>query len=125
MQPGTLNHTTASAIAKVLKEKGGLNTLVQADRRRIGADPDGGRGEVDLGMANMLEVGRRHRDRQAAERPAHHRLDLRAAHRLLRAQGQRHRRTMADLKGKRVPTGYSAMRTLDTNVARDAGDRRT
>ena len=30
MQPGTLNHTIASAIAKVLKEKGGLNTLVQA-----------------------------------------------------------------------------------------------
>ena len=30
MQPGTLTHTVASAIAKTLKEKGGLNTLVQA-----------------------------------------------------------------------------------------------
>ena len=29
MQPGTLNHTTGSAIAKVLKEKGSLNVLVQ------------------------------------------------------------------------------------------------
>ena len=29
MQPGTLSHTTGSAIAKVLKEKGGLNVLVQ------------------------------------------------------------------------------------------------
>jgi hypothetical protein len=29
MQPGTINHTTSSAIAKVLKEKGGLNGLVQ------------------------------------------------------------------------------------------------
>jgi len=28
-QPGTLAHTTGTAIAKVLKEKGGLNTLVQ------------------------------------------------------------------------------------------------
>jgi uncharacterized protein len=28
MQPGTLAHSTGSAIAKVLKEKGGLNTLV-------------------------------------------------------------------------------------------------
>jgi hypothetical protein len=28
MQPGTLAHATGSAIAKVLKEKGGLNTLV-------------------------------------------------------------------------------------------------
>ena len=25
---------------------------------------------------------------------------------------------MADVKGKRVPTGYSAMRTLDTNTRR-------
>src|SRR5262245_5600979 len=30
MQPGSINHTTSSAISKVLKEKGGLNTLVQA-----------------------------------------------------------------------------------------------
>ena len=30
MQPGTINHTTSSAISKVLKEKGGVNTLVQA-----------------------------------------------------------------------------------------------
>jgi len=29
MQPGTLAHTVASALAKTLKEKGGLNTLVQ------------------------------------------------------------------------------------------------
>ena len=29
MQPRTINHTTSSAIAKVLKEKGGLNTQVQ------------------------------------------------------------------------------------------------
>ena len=29
LQPGTLNHTTASAVAKVLKEKAGLNVLVQ------------------------------------------------------------------------------------------------
>ena len=28
MQPGTLANTVASAIAKTLKEKGGLNTLV-------------------------------------------------------------------------------------------------
>jgi uncharacterized protein len=28
MQPGTLAHTAASALAKVFKEKGGLNTLV-------------------------------------------------------------------------------------------------
>ena len=29
LPPGTLNHTTATAISKVLKEKAGLNVLVQ------------------------------------------------------------------------------------------------
>src|ERR1700686_2117130 len=29
LPPGSLNHTTASAVSKVLKEKGGLNVLVQ------------------------------------------------------------------------------------------------
>ena len=41
MQPGTLNHTTASAIAKVLKEKGGMNVAGAADRRRIDAHSAG------------------------------------------------------------------------------------
>ena len=29
LPPGTLNHTTASAISKIMKEKGGVNMLVQ------------------------------------------------------------------------------------------------
>ena len=29
LPPGTLNHTTASAVSKVLKEKAGMNVLVQ------------------------------------------------------------------------------------------------
>ena len=28
LPPGSLNHTTASAVAKVMKEKGGMNMLV-------------------------------------------------------------------------------------------------
>src|ERR1044072_1617377 len=56
MQPGTLPHTAASAIAKVLKEKGGLNTLVQATAGESVLIPMVARGEIDLGMANMLEV---------------------------------------------------------------------
>ena len=35
MQPGTLNHTSASAVAKVLKEKGRPERRRAADRRRI------------------------------------------------------------------------------------------
>ncbi len=33
-------------------------------------------------------------------------------------------KTIADLKGKRVNVGYSAMRTIDTHRQRDAGDGR-
>ena len=41
LQPGTLNHTTASAVAKVLKEKAGHERAGAADRRRPGDRPDG------------------------------------------------------------------------------------
>src|ERR1700712_4613898 len=56
MAPGTLANTVASAIAKVLKEKGGLNTLVQATAGETVLIPMVARGEIDLGIANMLEV---------------------------------------------------------------------
>src|SRR5438105_2122819 len=56
MQPGTLAHTVASAIAKTLKEKGGLNTLVQNTAGESVLIPMVAKGEIDLGMANMLEV---------------------------------------------------------------------
>src|SRR5437763_13549013 len=57
MQPGTINHTTSSAIAKVLKEKGSLNTLVQATAGETVMIAIVGRGEADFGMANAPEVG--------------------------------------------------------------------
>jgi len=56
MAPGTLAHTAASAIAKVLKEKGGLNTLVQPTAGETVLIPMVAKGEIDLGIANMLEV---------------------------------------------------------------------
>ena len=34
MQPGTLNHTSGTAVAKVLKEKAGLNVVIQPTARR-------------------------------------------------------------------------------------------
>ena len=57
MQPGTINHTTSSAIAKVLKEKGGLNTLVQATAGESVMIAIVGRGEADFAMANAPELG--------------------------------------------------------------------
>ncbi len=56
MQPGTLNHTTGSAIAKVLKEKADLNVLVQPTAGETTLIPMVGRAEAELGIANIAEV---------------------------------------------------------------------
>jgi uncharacterized protein len=113
LQPATLNHTTASAIAKVLKEKAGLNVLVQPTAGDQVIVPMVARGEAEIGISNAMEV--------------HDGLskgftDLRiiaAAHALrvgffVRKEGDI--RTVADLKGKRVPYGFSAMRALEPTV---------
>ena len=122
MQPGTLAHTVGSAIAKVLKEKGGLNTLVQATAGETVLIPMVARGEIDLGIANMLEV-MDGVETGAADRAARDRLDLHAAHRLLLAQGQRHhdgRRPQGQAGAGRL-FGHAHARQ---ELARHAGDRR-
>src|SRR5262249_61558101 len=50
LQPGTLNHTTASAVAKVLKEKAGLNVLVQPTAGDQVIVPMVDRGEAGIGI---------------------------------------------------------------------------
>jgi len=113
MQPGTLAHTAGSAIAKVLKEKGGLNTLVQATAGETVLIPMVTRGEIDLGIANMLEViDGVETGRQTDLRVIGSIYTLRIGFFSRKDSGIM---TVADLKGKRVPAGYSAMRTLDRN----------
>jgi TRAP transporter TAXI family solute receptor len=118
MQPGTLAHTTGAAIAKVLKEKGGLNTLVQTTAGETVLIPMVARGEIDLGIANLAEV-------QAAMEgggPTTVQPELRligALHPLWTMFWVRKdsgMKTNADLRGKRVALGYSAMRTVDMLV---------
>ena len=88
LPPGTLNHTTASAISKVMKEKGGMNMLVQPTA-----------GDQVINPAGRARRGRdRHhqhhggagRARRRAEGHAHHHRRACAAHAVLRAQGLRH-----------------------------------
>jgi TRAP transporter TAXI family solute receptor len=116
MQPGTLAHATGSAIAKVLKDKGGLNTLVQTTAGESVLIPMVARGEIDLGIANLAEV------QAAAEGSPPPQPDLRligTIHPLRTAFWVRKdapMQSIADLKGKRVPLGYSAMRTVDMLV---------
>lgn len=114
MQPGTLNHTTGSAIAKVLKEKANLNVLVQPTAGESVLIPMVGRGEAELGIANVFEVvaGTKASGATGAS-------DLRligSIHALRGAFFVRKdstMKTMADLKGKKVVYGFSAMRTID------------
>ena len=112
MPPGTLSHTTASALAKVLKEKGGLNVLVQPTAGESTLIPLVARGESDIGIANIFEM-----EEAKKANP-----DLRligSLHTLTGAFWVRKDTTMktiADLKGKRVVMGFSAMRTIDPMI---------
>jgi uncharacterized protein len=117
MQPGTLAHTTGTAIAKVLKDKGGLNTLVQTTAGETVLIPMVARGEIDLGVANLAEV-----QAQVEGSGPNRQTDLRligVIHPLWASFFVRKDTTMttnADMKGKRVALGYSAMRTVDMLV---------
>ena len=106
----------------MLKEKAGLNMLVQPTAGDNVIIPMVARGEAELGIANVLEVHRRRRGGRRQDDLRVIGVDPPAAHRLLRAQG-RAINTIADLKGKRVALGYSAMRTLDMTRSAHAGDR--
>lgn len=110
LSPGTLNYTTSSAVAKVLKEKAGMNILVQPTAGDTAIVPMVDRGEAELGISNVMEVADGFKSAQK---------DLRivaAVHAyrtpfFVRKDSGMH--TIADLKGKRVALGYSAMRNID------------
>jgi TRAP transporter TAXI family solute receptor len=109
MQPGTINHTTSSAISKVLKDKGGLNTLVQATAGETVMIAIVNRGEADFAMANAPEVGA-----LIASNPQLRMIGpvytLKTGFWVRKDSGMR---MVSDLRGKRVTMGYSAMRALD------------
>lgn len=112
MQPGTLNHTSASAVAKVLKEKAGLNVVVQPTAGESVMIPLVARGEAEFSIANIFEV--------EGAKPANPNLRLIGSLHALRGafwvRKDTTMKTIADLKGKRVGMGYSAMRTLDPMI---------
>ena len=111
LPPGSLNHTTASAVAKVMKEKGGMNMLVQPTAGDNVIIPMVARGESTMGIANAPEIAFAMKEGKQA--------DVRligTAHALRTAFFVRKDspfRAIADMKGRRVELGYSAMRTLD------------
>ena len=113
LPPGTLNHTTASAISKIMKEKGGVNMLVQPTAGDQVINPLVGRGEVEIGITNIMEA------QDALDGGLKDMRIISAAHALRTPMFVRKDSGMfknADLKGKRVTMGYSAMRNIDKTV---------
>jgi len=113
LQPGTLNHTTASAAAKVLKEKAGLNVLVQPTAGDQVIVPMVASGEAEIGISNAMEV------HDGLAKGAKDLRIIGAAHALrvgFFVRKDSGIRTVADLRGKRVPYGFSAMRALEPTV---------
>jgi TRAP transporter TAXI family solute receptor len=110
LPPGSLNHTTASAVAKVVKEKGGINMLVQPTAGESVLVPMVARGEIEIGNTNVMEA-------QSAIEAGLKDLRILTAIHTLRTpffvRKDSTMRTIADLKGKRVALGYSAMRNID------------
>lgn len=109
MQPGTLSHTSGSAIAKVLKEKGGLNALVQPTAGESTLIPMVSHAEVDIGIANIFEVENAKRTNPDARLIG----SLHALRGAFWVRKDTTMKTIADLKGKKVVMGFSAMRTID------------
>ena len=56
LPPGSLNHTTASAVAKVLSEKAGMNMLVQPTAGDNVIIPMVNRGESLMGLCYLLTL---------------------------------------------------------------------
>ena len=111
LQPGALSYSMGSAIAKVFKENEGMNILVQPQGGDNVLVPMVGRGEIEVGIATAPEL---HSQVAGGKLP-----DLRLIGTInqLRlgvwVRKDAPMKTIADLKGKRVVMGYSAMRVID------------
>ena len=111
LPPGSLNHTTASAVSKVLKERAGINMLVQPTAGDNVIIPMVNRGESTMGIANAPETAMAMKEAKQADVRL-----LAVAHTLQTAffvRKDSRFRTIADMKNARVELGYSAMRTID------------
>ena len=115
LPPGSLNYTTASAIAKVLKEKAGMNVLVQPTAGNSIILPMLDHNEAEIGISNIIEVADVFAGVSKIGKLPNLRL-IGVPHSFRGTFWVRKdspMKTIADLKGKRVPMGYSAMLTID------------
>src|SRR5437868_14696795 len=107
LPPGSLNHTTASAVAKVLKEKAGINMLVQPTAGDNVIIPMVNRGESTMGIANAPETAMAIKEAKQSDVRL-----IAVAHTLQTAffvRKDSRFKTIADMKGAPVELGSSAM----------------
>jgi TRAP transporter TAXI family solute receptor len=114
--PGSIYHSSGSAIAKVAREKGGLNVIVQPFTSPNVHIPVVDGGEVEFGLANVYELGLAVAGHEHFAGKPHK--NLRAAFIMfpLRTavfvKKDSPYKTIADLKGARMPDGFASQKIL-------------
>ena len=114
--PGSIYHTTATAVAKMANDNAGLKATVHPFASATIYLPAVGMGEYSFGITNEDELklavtgtghfqGRKYDDLRAVALL----YPLRVAFFVRKDSGIK---TMADLKGKRVTTGFSSQKTI-------------
>jgi TRAP transporter TAXI family solute receptor len=110
LPPGTLSHVIASAVSKAMKEKAGFNVLIQPAAGGNVIVPFVGRGEAEIGLVNIMEAQEGFDSGLKDVRMIAAAQGLRTPFFVRKDSGMR---TIADLRGKRVTMGFSAMRNID------------
>ena len=118
MSQGTMSYSSGSAVAKVIAEKAGMQARVQPNSGESVLIPLVDAGELDFGIANVLESGEAFKgERSFEKRPAKNLqiatvlFPLKTA---LFVRADSDIKTLADLKGKRVTYGFNAMGSIRT-----------
>lgn len=118
MSQGTMSYSAGSAVAKVLAEQAKMQARVQPNSGESVLIPLLDTGELDFGIANVLESAEAAKGERAfAKRPAKNLQIASVLFPLKTAMFVRANsdiKTMADLKGKRVTFGFMAMGSINT-----------
>lgn len=121
MPQGTVSFSTGSAIAKVLNETAGLETRVQPNTGETVLIPLVNQGEIDVGIANVLEAAEAYEGKATFDGQPQSDLRIAAVLYPLRVgifvRDDSDIESCEDLKGKRVTTGFSAMGSIETVLA--------
>ena len=117
MSQGTLSFSTGTVIAKVMNDKIGLEARVQPNTGETVLIPLLNQGELDFGIANVLEGDDAYNGKFAFDGNAQANLRIASVLYPLRVaffvRADSDIKTLADLKGKRVTYGFPAMGSLD------------